>query len=249
MSTTISRLLKSTLVLLSVCMWTTAEAQWVRVLVPIASEPVAGAADSLWDWSLVGANAGEEFLQLWPTALVPYGLGSGLVAPVPIFRRPSATPPGAFVYVSSGDADALHLLLRVFDRNRLDVNWGTAVPTPRERDFKSVPIVLVDIPASSNFRSRLRVYDFDGHDGALVDVVIRDQSRNTILSQERVTLRTGIPVSPQRPGFPAAADLPFRCEGERECAVTVIPLTEGVRIWAFASITNQQTHHVTVSVP
>jgi len=61
----------------------------------------------------------------------------------------------------------------------------------------------------------------------------------------------------RRPGSPlfdlAYAEVPlnslFEIQGQDRVRIEVAPLTSGLRLWGFVSVTNNQTQHVTTVVP
>jgi hypothetical protein len=168
---------------------------------------------------------------------------------------PSAKPT-TFLYSTAEQSDRVKYNLRVRDLTRTSETWGTEVPAVREEEFHTTPILLMPLPVDPLFRTTIRVYDFDARAGAQVAIhVYADQEatpRATIVRTfttwpEKVTTAS-LPVYPgyiQVDLGEAGAAL----AGAETAWMRIEPRTEGLKFWAFASVTNNPTGHVTTVTP
>jgi hypothetical protein len=140
--------------------------------------------------------------------------------------------------------------LFVRDTSRENASWGAQVPVVREQDFvRERTMRFPDIPFVAPYRALLRIYGVDAA-SAHVLVFAGDRSRSV-----RLNGACGFDVTPcnsARPAF-AAVDLleAFpELAGRGRFSVGVVPNgPAGHRYWAFVSITNNETQHVTVVTP
>lgn len=228
-----------------------------RVLVPIWVSAAAGDRGSIWQssaWIFNGypitrayeANqvcfAQCEAHELRPG---PNGLGA-----------PPAQPPenpGVVVYVES-PTDQINFELRVQDTTRAGETWGTEIRTVRESEALTGPARLLGVPIEPQFRTMLRIYDFDGRPNAVVRLRAFGLINNETLASVDLTLEPPVgninTPAKFKPGYaqlPLAA-LPGLGNNPR-IGIEVIPLTSGLRYWTFLSITHNDTQHVTTISP
>lgn len=233
------------------------------VLVPIAARDVPGANSSIWRSTLAVTNHSDHPVYV-------HGIE-------PCFVNPCAPPsvlPGttafATVYpywVSISDTEDLadiKVSLRVQDISRQAETWGATIPTVRESDALASPEVasLVDIPITPEFRSLLRIYDFDRVDRtSSKQVRVRyytiDPARygtrplDTLLEEAVYDL---LP-HPERPPWevPRMATIPFSgieaLAGGSRVRIEVEAVSNDLHFWAFVSVTNNETQHVTIISP
>jgi hypothetical protein len=158
---------------------------------------------------------------------------------------------GAFIWVDSSQMHHLTFQLRVQDLSRQESTWGTELPIVRERDFVDDRLTLVDVPDSENFRQTLRVYDADGIRNAIVMVRFYDQASEALLLE--------VPVQLERigsyPPDPSQAQVAFWTDDfadlrpAERLRIVIEPVTPGIRLWAFVSITHNETQHITTITP
>ncbi|HKO54521.1 MAG TPA: IPT/TIG domain-containing protein [Thermoanaerobaculia bacterium] len=245
-----------------------AETSYERVLLPIYLDaPVAGGQGSLWKTDLWLRNHGKETVAIapWPCpadgvcpAVFPFtkslGPGEALHNLNPFFRLPPAIP-GRFLYLSRNGAKDVDINLRTLDASRDASNAGTEVPVVREGDLRTSTLHLINIPIDPRFRQTLRIYDtaqsptryavrvydfVEGKTGALLASATVDVS----------TPETG--EFRDLPPYGQIADLSalFVTNGSRSAVrVEVEPQTPGSLFWAFVSVTNNDTQHVTLVTP
>ncbi|HEX2835387.1 MAG TPA: hypothetical protein VHW00_20415 [Thermoanaerobaculia bacterium] len=233
---------------------------WSRILVPLTSTDIAGANGSLWKTEITGLitdpNGGE---------IVPYGCG-------PI-EDPCSPPPAGvmfdvhqedllyeslesqFIYVPHTAPQMLQLSTRVYDASKAQNTAGAFVPTARDEDFSPHGFTLIGVPWSPEFRSMLRIYEYDGTNGdrVLVEIYAADGSvpfyrafHTLTASATKVTTA----LLPAQPGY-AQVDLSSILDGSNQGSRFRISVTPGSgrKLWGFVSITNNQTSHVTVIAP
>ena len=240
-----------------------------KVLFPIVIHPmeqVPGALGSQWVTDISVLNLGDVpvplagqywcFFCLTAQPLqreVTYGS-------VPVPARGDIG--GSFLFVDSRYLDQLRFNLRVRDVSREAEGFGSEVPVVRERDFHANGVSLLGIPNRSNLRLMLRVYGLDAGGG---DVIVRVYEQRTALivhlfstmpvdalvAERTYTLaQIGTDTLSGVQNFPAyaqIADLPM--PSTPLARIDIVPLTPGLRIWAFASATNNTTQQVTVISP
>lgn len=133
------------------------------------------------------------------------------------------------------------------------------MPVVRESEFHKDAVFLLNVPVTPEFRQTLRIYSMDP---AATTVAVRvfgisgshpeafhAAPVDPILGQTSVPLVPGI-----RDGVPAFAvvnDLSSiaNLNGASRVGIEVDHAAAGPPIWAFVSVTNNETQHVTVITP
>lgn len=202
---------------------------WKRILIPVLPAEVPGQNNARWktETTIVTGGAGVE------PALGTAGNGQ-------------------FLYVRASEEARVHINSRVWDLSRATETAGSEVPVVRERDFRSSAIALIGIPVAPHYRHTLRVYDLDGRNGARVAIRLYANGETTPRATvtQTLTLFSDATATPDRlPVFPAYLQLdPATLASIADAStmrIEVEPLDEGVKLWAFVSVTNNETHHVT----
>jgi hypothetical protein len=151
--------------------------------------------------------------------------------------------PGRFVYIEKAHERNIVLNLRVFDVSRDDRNYGTEIPVVREREMmRDEEIVLPGVPLDPRFRNTLRIYSTEE---ARVQVRIGDEIRSVVLAPGGDAFE---------PAYAQIGDFP---SGIGTISVTVHPpetvgpppLPPGPPIWAFITVTNNDTQLITTITP
>lgn len=248
-------------------------AELERILLPVANHAFQGAYGSFWvtrftivndlDRPLVqDVDAGPfgecYFPQCEPLPLIP-----AKTAFEPLLYRPPdrAWKPGVLIYVRRDIADRLHFSLRVQDTSRQALTWGTEIPVVRERELRTGTIMLPNVPLDGRFRQSLRIYDVDNTTATCDRVMVRvfDQSSGATLGQRELEL-TGADGGPCTlgtpdyvPMYPNAAELHGIAQlltgsAPDVVGVEITPVTP-FRYWAFISVTNNETQHVSTITP
>lgn len=158
--------------------------------------------------------------------------------------------PGAFVYVPKAQADRLSMNLRAFDVSRASDSFGTQIPIVRSGEFTKGyedKIVIVGIPSDPKFRSHLRIYSAGTTPAR---VVIEHPAGFNISTIHELVIPPG--ASPLQPGYADFTDFPtdlgtlrveIRFAHDQN---TALPAPE---LWAFVSVTNNETQHITTITP
>ncbi|HYO75494.1 MAG TPA: hypothetical protein VE010_03440 [Thermoanaerobaculia bacterium] len=158
---------------------------------------------------------------------------------------------GAYLYVPRGAGKWLTYSSHIVDRSRSTTDRGTEIPVVHREDTAS-QIRLLNIPMSSAFRARLRVYDFDNTDRRRrLTVRVKGDDGTTIAFPLELPARfCGVIGCDERPPF-VAFDLSSdpRLAKAGVVDVDVIAETNEARIWAFVSVSNNETHRVTLFTP
>jgi hypothetical protein len=185
-------------------------------------------------------------------------LGAPCVGPVPsgltIQFTGGSSASGLILYAPKADADDLQYDLRIHDVSRQLQTGGTELPVVPERNFSARARHLLDIPTSRDFRTSLRVYSLESEPTA-VRVQIWGQrdyfspdTKPVLLAEETlIAVRTesdGDLALPRTPSFAAIHDLFERNSAAREydtVRITMAPTDATAPVWAFATVTNNQT--------
>ncbi|MFA6954689.1 MAG: hypothetical protein WC538_02315 [Thermoanaerobaculia bacterium] len=248
---------------------------WEALLLPIhIPNVVEGAYGSRWiiDWSVLNENetpleAGLDLLAIDVSCqvtcpafppLYPGAVESYLRLVSPNIGSP---PPVALFHVRKEAAEHLTGSLRTRDLTRQSENWGCEIPIIRERELQS-SVTLVDVPREERFRQRLRIYD-PVYPAEPARVEFFDPSGPLLVAKEvelawPVGSIGGLPPVgrfPGSPGFPlqpAVAEIDLgavpELQGHERIRIRVTA-RYGQKIWAFVSITNNETQHVSTVTP
>lgn len=210
----------------------------VTYLLPLTPvQNVPGAHGSLWSTELAVENSSDRPVTLYHYSCIICG------APPPpgadVFIPPHATvrnPPvipndgfGMLLFAFPADAPAVRFHLRVRDMSRQAETFGTEVPVVADTAFKST-VRLIDVPADPRFRVTLRVYAKRDRVPVVVSVLPEDGTAppRTI----NLTFDGSVQLDPVS-----------GLGGSYVRIVVDSPTQEPV--WAFASITNNDTQDVT----
>ncbi|HEY0160136.1 MAG TPA: hypothetical protein VGF28_22810 [Thermoanaerobaculia bacterium] len=233
--------------------------QWSQILIPLIGADARGQNNSLWRTEVTALIASDTqvdvrpyFCELAPSCSM---LQTPLRRPFNAYQQIAGILPGAlgqFIYVAPADESRLYLNARVYDVSRSEQTAGAEIPIVRARDFRSTVVSLVGIPVAPHYRQTLRVYDLDGRAGGQVAIHVYADDETTPRTSVVSTLThpAGAHATIQgRPTHPAVLQLDLAhiaLLGDAETVrVDVVPIGEGLRLWSFVSVTNNETHHVT----
>jgi hypothetical protein len=192
-----------------------------RVLFPVLFR-AAGANGSQWISEAAVANTAD-----WP---------------IPTFNTlgDDGYPRGVALLVPAGESDRLAFSLRV--RDLTQDSFGTEVPVVRERDLvMSGELTLLDVPIDPRYRTKLRLYAFDDQP-SVASVLVHDETLSVPMSRECSGLACA--------WTPYTGEVDVPPGGANELAAIYVSVGgPGVPAWAFASITNNETQHVTIVAP
>lgn len=224
----------------------------VRLMLPIVVDANApGAFGSTWRTDITMHNASGDVVFPQAPSCNPH-----ILAPcLQFFLEPHQTvhptlypnpgDPAVYVHIPSAVANLFDVQLRVQDMSRQSETWGTSIPVVRPADFRPV-VRLHAIPADSRFRDTLRIY---GSDIAQpVQVRIMDEANNTLIA----SLQLDMVQPPDRTDFPPFAQITSLRDAFPQLAAyqTVrVEVEASAPVWAFVSVTNNETQHVTVIAP
>jgi hypothetical protein len=237
---------------------------WRMRLVPLSLRPVQGANGSLWKTEMTMLIRSGEPVEVEPDGCEPgapecQGTGQPPLGQAfdPAQIWPVLFHGEHFLYVRAADFDNVRMNTRVHDANRFTQTAGAEIPSPRDDEFTSETITLLNIPVEPQYRHTLRIYDDAGRDGARVVIRIyaddEHEPRVTFAQVLRAKDTTTRVSTAQLPVYPALAQLTLgqllATDGIESLRVEIQPIDPGVRIWSFVSITNNDTHHVTTVTP
>lgn len=242
---------------------TVASAASQGVLVPIFYGD-SGAGGSLWRTRLTIFNHSDIPLPGIPIILecaIPEGCQQPLAAKTSVsmlatngFRYPL----GFFLFTGADTSDVWYSV-RVFDESRGGTNYGTNVPVVPLSAFTSQPLQILDIPTDPAFRVTLRVYAIPPAAPRVRVAVVQDPAptfgsqQNPPIPLKETSYDLAPSSDPSTVSFsrPSGAVIGDVLSGVRSAGVVRIEVqsTDGTPVWAFASITNNVTQFVSVSVP
>lgn len=229
-----------------------------RLLIPLIPNQTPGANNALWKAETMLLIRSDTQIGLSPELCDFIQVCSPVIQHWPL-RKPfelqamfSDDRGGMFLYTRTDDMPKLDANSRVYDLARLEETAGSEIPIPRESDFVATTISLLGIPVAPQYRHTLRVYDFDGSAGARVVVRVYANGEETPRANTIQTLtlspRARRFTEHQLPTHPAYLQIDpaqlLSLADVTSLRVDVEPL-DGSKIWAFVSLTNNDTHHVT----
>lgn len=234
---------------------------WRRILLPLAREYAPGANGARWRTRTTMLIRSPQALDIRP------GPCDRIVDPC--FPLPLETPfdigpliytqgnGGQFLYVRPGDEDKLFFNTRIYDEARLTQTAGAEIPVVREHELRTTILSLNGIPLAPQYRHTLRVYDADARADARVLIHVYAGAETT----PRASVVRSLARSPETfeltsarlPSHPGYLELNPRelvaLDGVDTFRIEVEPVDAGLRFWAFVSVTNNETHHVTTVTP
>ncbi|HSY48249.1 MAG TPA: hypothetical protein VLC46_05515 [Thermoanaerobaculia bacterium] len=247
--------------------------QYTRVLVPVVLQaPVAGALGSLWASNFVISNTSTEAVSVFPYYAGGVFCGecsSPLLPPTstssPFIQTDVPGLRGTFLYIDSAHIADVQMVLRVQDLSRALETWGTSVPLVREDRFRAEPMSIVDVTTDPQFRQTLRVYGLDGTDPTPVRLRLYGRNEkpdnplgfaaDSLLGEALFTLSVDSSAPsllyPTRPAFLELSGLAALggSQGYSRVRIEVTPMRDAKRVWAFVSVTDNNTQHMTVLEP
>lgn len=231
-------------------------------LLPIAiAESVRGAFGSefITELTIFNASASTVFVEgvEYPNCqFVGCGLPT-LGAGNTLYTRPGSYQNGVGIlrFAPASAADSIIVQLRVHDVSRRLSTWGTEIPVIRERDTFKGPIHLLDVPADGNFRTMLRIYDLAPSESHSVNVKISDVTaagrEDPYATGQLIHERTiSLPTQRNQFGYAMLAiDPVIGLRPGRRLRVSIVPNISDMKLWAFVSVTHNETQHITVITP
>lgn len=240
------------------------------ILVPIwlrTDTATPGAHGSLWQSRFRFFNGHEVELLLGADLLrmdqahfcqiaapcIPFRIDPGVEFDVPNDSTHEPWIPAGIIYVHRTLTQQIGLQARVRDVSRRSTTWGTEVPLVRGSEIPLTTQRLLDVPLGDSFRVMLRLYGVGG--SGLVSLKIADPATGAVLIEESVPLRLP-PGSldpwsafPSQPSYAEIRNLQSRPELAGRERVRIDIVGTGKRVWGMASITHEETQHVTLVTP
>lgn len=238
------------------------------VLIPLDyGDFIPGAFGSVWEPDLwVSVDGEREIIPSICFASVCGPVAGSLKPSQPWlnpFRGSDSSIPGVVWFLHEEDARFVHFDLRLRETSQGTVRQGIHIPIVREAELYTRPLELLNVPVDTGKRTSLRIYNPDAAgDDAHRDrtpALIRLEILTNVHQVDSVTLvdqtlELPVPdVDPRRePGvvqflslrehFPALI-------GSESVRIRISPLEEGLRIWAMASVTDNETQYVSLITP
>lgn len=242
-----------------------------KVLLPVVmADPEPGLLGSMWVTRLTVTNNSADSVSVVP--FLPPGGGCTCFYPklrpgvtasldVPRERAPSR---GVFLFIERPRVTDVDIDLRAQDLTREHDTWGTTLPIVRDSAFRRTAFSLIDLPTAEAFRVTVRFYTLDPSKNAEVNVKLfaidpgpnHAEPSDVLLGQKTFTISAQPGVGANSSFFPhpgyseltsldAIAPSPF---SKARVRLLITPVN-GDAIWAFATVTHNDTQHVTVIEP
>ena len=229
-----------------------------QFLLPIFAADAPGAYGTLWTTDLWLRNDTDMPALIYPlTTPERYPPPRSTTEPS-FYKALPGEPQGIFIYVDQNQRADLHFNLRVRDVSRQLLTWGTELPVVSEHAFASRNLVLLNVPLETGFRVGLRIYESrsGGAGSALVRIFDDDVSGVPVVGIPPL-VETTLALSAREPsihwpGYAQILDLRGvlpQLSGVSRARIEIEPLGEATRIWAFVSVTSNETQQVTTITP
>jgi hypothetical protein len=226
-----------------------------QVLLTVAPSLVMCAYNSRYDTHLVVYNQNARKVM---AACAGDGCGEiGPTAGREITGNASSVPLPTFLYMPKADADGVRMSLIVEsgDRDNQEDRSFAELPIVRASDFVDKKLTFVGVRMDPGFRQTLRIFGLDGTTFGKVQVRAYDLATEELVYDEPMWLW---PLSDERndqgqalrPSFNMECDLSGDIPANgHQVRLEIEPLTEGLKFWAFVSVTNNRTQHFYTIVP
>lgn len=233
-----------------------------RFLIPVyLLGPIDGALGSRWVTEVVLSNGSSSPVFVdnvgGVTSVGAFNLPiqPGVTMPLSFASITFSDSPGRFLDVEK-DASGFSIQLRVRDVSREAIGFGDEVPIVRKSAVSAGPVNLAGIPVLEEYRLLLRVYDLERRPEAAVRILVFDVAPenepdslpDNLLGELVVPLTVG---ECDQPGYAEIPNLAGLASGSVHKSVRVLiePIDEASKVWAFLTMTNNQTQQVTVVSP
>lgn len=228
------------------------------VLVPVWYEG-NGAQASRWTTNLSVYNSGGYFVPedgnvlpcLWLISPCPRGFFKDMMM---VYGAQQSLAGGFVMRVPSNDN--VSYALRIFEAGAQLEDLGVDVPVVRERDLKSGPVQLMNVPASDPniFRYMLRIYGLGAATTPRVRingyVSMGDGSPDLVITRDLVLTHVDNGLGHYYgEDTDLVRQLIIATGGMGQLRVEVEPMSMNLRWWAMLSATNNRTQDVTIITP
>jgi hypothetical protein len=227
-----------------------------RFLLPVYTDTIPGGFGSEWKSFLMVYNGSSLEAQYYPQVCpfdpcIPMPIPPGETN-APFIPYASSATPGRLFYVSNDVAAKVWLELRTQDLSRQSQTWGTEIPVIPDERLLSGTSELLNIPLDDRFRQTLRVYDPDAAGTTAVTVRIFPGVGGPKIAEVTLPLAADQTPGSASPGYAAIGWLAQRfpeAVAQQTIRIEIEPATPGLRYWAFVSVANNETQHVTIIQP
>jgi hypothetical protein len=243
-------------------------ADYEQVLVPITSTDIAGSNGSRWiteTWIANTSNESADVLGPYlspitspPVAVVLHlAVGSSMTLPQPQSLAPQPGREGELLGVPRVLGRRIAFNSRVHDTSRQAQTLGTELPIVRENEFAG-SVMLLNVPGDSRYRLLLRIYtrtsdasvrvraELPSGPVPVIDPPILALFEQVIHLDAPVASGAGAIASFGRPGY---AQITIPTFGVPMQIRVTSESGSANNIWAFISITNNDTQDVTLVTP
>lgn len=212
-----------------------------RFLFPLAFEG-PGAHATLWTTESVVRNDGPVRVN---------GLETFLPAKGAIHLPNTNRDGGRFLFVPRGAERWTSFSSHIVDRARRDTNAGTEMRVVHESEGKP-RLRIINVPLTSESRQMLRVYDLDAVERSDLRAHVTAGNR-TVTVPVTLSPRVVCVAPPCYQGAPTYAAISLdaipELRGAGTAEILIEARTNEARLWAFVSVTNNDTQHVTTFTP
>jgi hypothetical protein len=227
-----------------------------QLLLPVAPSVAICMLNSRYETRLVVYNGNDDEVR---ALCADDGCGSvvGAGSGRELMGSESALPTATFLFVPAAKAGKLRLSLLVesSDLDHPEDRSFGELPIVNANEFRETKLTFVGVRLDEGFRQGLRIFGLDGTKIGQVEVRVYDLATNDLMYDEPMTLW---PLSDERnadgqslrPSYSMecnlSADIPHT---GRQVRIEIEPLTEGLKIWSFVSVTNNRSQHFYTIVP
>jgi hypothetical protein len=239
-----------------------------KVLLPtVVNQQQPGAFGSLWVTRVIVTNSGIQLVDAFPhdesVGHIEPDFHNSPLPPNTTLALGAGGDRGTFFFFDKRFLQNVQISLRAQDLSRQSLTWGTTIPVPKAEEFTSGTVTLNGVPTDARFRQTLRVYSLDSSKPSVVRISLYGITLNTAstlpqhdvflgsIDRALTDLRGWLPVNTfSIPGFLEISDVNTIAPttGFDLVRIDVQPI-DGSTVWAFTSITNNETQHVTVVAP
>lgn len=233
------------------------EEGYTRFLIPVTAVAVHGANGSIWttEWTLYNATAQRlyvtgpfPFLSLSP-AVQDNEVDAGETKRLVLYEAAPGFD-GAFIYLPDDALQHLSMILRARDISVHAQSYGANIPIVRLSEFRP-QLRLIDIPADSDYRATLRVYG-STPDEQIVHIRAYVPEHATPMEEFDVIVRANEHLGFEELPRPAYAQLDPLSSALRAAGARVrleITAASDSPVWAFVTISHNETQQVTTVLP
>lgn len=233
-----------------------------RIVLPLPIGELPGQHGSQWRTELAIRNTGPEEVKLLNSnseCRVTCPIGEFRIAPnTTLILSPANSPtysepqilrvaPGT---TPTSPAEWLRFQFRAHDVSRRTDNWGVEIPVLRPSAFiGNESVHLLNIPADARYRHLIRVYAVDATAPVRVRLIARATATGALLKDATIELAAA-PEFEERwtPAYAPLSDVISPTEASA-FDIELRAVDQVTPIWAFASVTNNETQHVSVVTP